>query len=67
MDNKKMPSLGLIVKAEVMIKEKDTDKTICECETDYKSDKLKIDESVDLKESVDCVGMVKVGVKKVKD
>jgi hypothetical protein len=67
MSNKKMPSLGLIVKAEVTIKEKATDKTVCECKTDYKKDKLKIDEGVDLKECKDCVGMVKVDVKKVGD
>lgn len=67
MDKRKVPSLGLIVKAEVTIKEKDTDKTVCECKTDYEKDKLKIDECVDLKECKDCVGVVKVDVKKVKD
>ena len=62
MDKRKVPSLGLIVKAEVTIKEKDTDKTVFECKTDYEKDKLKIDECVDLKEPVDCIGKVKVDV-----
>jgi len=58
--NKHNIPIGLIIKAEVTIKEKDTDKVVYNRATNYKDGMIKLPDNIDLDEDKDYVGWVSV-------